>query len=78
MQIRPLRKRTAQVLGLLIVLVGCIPTGWGLSVLTGAISYHFGHDGPPLMFRVQVLGSVPVGGLMMYWGKQLMSWGLRS
>jgi hypothetical protein len=76
MQVQPMRKRTAQVLGLVVVLIGCVPTGWGLSVLIGPISYNFGRSDPPVPFRVLVLGSVPMGALIIYAGKRLASWGL--
>jgi hypothetical protein len=59
MQGQPVRKRTAQVLGLVVVLIGCIPTGWGLSVLIGAISYNFGPADPPSCSVVCPWGQCP-------------------
>lgn len=77
MELLPVRKRVAQVTGLLIVLAGCLPLGWGLSVIIGAISFNFGGASPPLAFRVQVFASVPLGALMISLGRRLAWWGLR-
>lgn len=74
--IAPLRKRAAQALGLVVILGGCLPLGWGLSVWLGMMHYNFGDTGPQALFRAMALGAVPVGLAIIWAGRRLLSWGM--
>jgi hypothetical protein len=76
LMIAPLRKRAAQALGLVVILGGCLPLGWGLSVWLGMMHYNFGDAGPPAVFRAMVLGAVPVGLAVIWAGRRVLLWGM--
>jgi hypothetical protein len=59
----------------MVMLVGVVPLFYGLSVLTGFISYNFGSEKPPSWLLPSVLATMGLGALVMWVGQRLVSWG---
>jgi hypothetical protein len=76
-QLLPLQKAAAGIGAVILLLAAAWPLLWGLSVMTGMISYNWGGDPPPRYFPPMVLLSVAFGLSAILVGRRLMSRALR-